>query len=267
MSDLQKTYLVYSMQNTEKVWDLDEIEIIVMEYLDMLLIELSGNKVNKAKRNRDLQVQIGRSKGSIEYKHQNISAVMDMFGLPFIWGYKPAKNFQKQLYEVIESQLTNNNLIAQLAGLTSKLVLPSAGLMFEQAPTKKVKSDTNDPDVRRIIRKLDPAARDARARALGEAGEKFLFCFEKKRLLVAGKNDLADSVRWVSKEEGDGAGYDILSYSDNGEQRLLEVKTTTVHLQHHFGFRKMSCVCRKHIEIYSVWFDFIISQEDLPHIN
>ena len=214
------------MQNTETVWDLDEIEIIVMEYLDMLMIELSGGQINKAERNRNLQVQISRSKGSIEYKHQNISAVMDMFGLPFIWGYKPAKNFQKQLYEVIESQLTHNNLIAQLAGSIGEPVIPSVGLTFEQAPIKIAMPDTTDPDIHRILRKLDPAARDARAHALGEAGEEFLFCFEKKRLSEAGKITLAKNVRWVSKEEGDGAGYDILSFSEAGEERWLEVKTT-----------------------------------------
>jgi hypothetical protein len=33
-------------------------------------------------------------------------------------------------------------------------------------------------------------------------------------------------VRWISEEEGDGAGYDILSFDAKGTERLLEVKTT-----------------------------------------
>jgi Domain of unknown function (DUF3883) len=32
--------------------------------------------------------------------------------------------------------------------------------------------------------------------------------------------------RWVSAEEGDGAGYDILSFKPDGRERLIEVKTT-----------------------------------------
>ena len=67
-------------------WATDECEIIVEDYLDMLLTELRGGKFNKAERNRALQHKIRRSKGSIEYKHRNISAVMSEFGLPFILG-------------------------------------------------------------------------------------------------------------------------------------------------------------------------------------
>lgn len=33
-------------------------------------------------------------------------------------------------------------------------------------------------------------------------------------------------MRWVSDEDGDGAGYDISSYDMDGRQRLIEVKTT-----------------------------------------
>jgi hypothetical protein len=33
-------------------------------------------------------------------------------------------------------------------------------------------------------------------------------------------------IRWVSQEDGDGAGYDILSFDDKGKERFLEVKTT-----------------------------------------
>jgi hypothetical protein len=38
--------------------------------------------------------------------------------------------------------------------------------------------------------------------------------------------DLARKVRWVSQEDGDGAGYDILSFDLRGKERFLEVKTT-----------------------------------------
>ena len=42
----------------------------------------------------------------------------------------------------------------------------------------------------------------------------------------ADRFDLAKQVRWVSEEEGDGAGYDIASFSSGGHTRLIEVKTT-----------------------------------------
>ncbi|MGX0976073.1 hypothetical protein ACSSVY_001787 [Roseovarius sp. MBR-51] len=39
--------------------------------------------------------------------------------------------------------------------------------------------------------------------------------------------DLAKRVRWVSKELGDGLGYDIRSFDLEGNELFLEVKTTT----------------------------------------
>lgn len=43
---------------------------------------------------------------------------------------------------------------------------------------------------------------------------------------MAGREDLARKVRWVSEEDGDGAGYDIASFTPDGRERLIEVKTT-----------------------------------------
>ena len=50
--------------------------------------------------------------------------------------------------------------------------------------------------------------------------------YEKYRLIKAGKENLADKIEWVSKDKGDGAGFDILSKNDNGTDRYVEVKTT-----------------------------------------
>jgi hypothetical protein len=68
--------------------------------------------------------------------------------------------------------------------------------------------------------------RDHRNRALGEAGEARVVDFERLRLAQADRRDLAAKVRWVAKEDGDGAGYDIRSFAPDGAERLIEVKTT-----------------------------------------
>jgi hypothetical protein len=82
-------------------WTRDEVELIVAEYFAMLEAELSGQAVNKAERNRRLQKELGRSKGSIEFTHANISAVLLNLGdLPYIDGYKPRSNYQ-QLEQVV----------------------------------------------------------------------------------------------------------------------------------------------------------------------
>jgi hypothetical protein len=49
---------------------------------------------------------------------------------------------------------------------------------------------------------------------------------ERRRLSEANRPELARCVRWVAREEGDGAGYDVLSFDDASQSRLIEVKTT-----------------------------------------
>ena len=78
----------------------------------------------------------------------------------------------------------------------------------------------------RLVRKFDPAARDARNRALGFAGEELVVNAERRKLQALDRPDLAMKVRWISQEDGDGAGYDIHSFDRAGQDRLIEVKTT-----------------------------------------
>ena len=58
------------------------------------------------------------------------------------------------------------------------------------------------------------------------AGEERVLAHERAVLMAAGRDDLARKVRWVSEEDGDGAGYDIASFAPDGRARLIEVKTT-----------------------------------------
>ena len=78
----------------------------------------------------------------------------------------------------------------------------------------------------RLVRKFDPVQRDFRNRQLGRAGEEFVVELERKRLVAGERDDLARKIRWVAMEEGDGAGFDILSFDCEGTERLIEVKTT-----------------------------------------
>ncbi|MDG1970152.1 MAG: hypothetical protein P8I56_04105, partial [Paracoccaceae bacterium] len=71
-------------------WTNQQNDAIVADYFEMLHSELSKTKYNKAAHNRILQQKIGRSKFSIEFKHQNVSAVLKGLGEVWINGYKPA---------------------------------------------------------------------------------------------------------------------------------------------------------------------------------
>jgi hypothetical protein len=44
----------------------------------------------------------GRTHRSVEFKHQNISAVLDEFGLPWIPGCIPKRNYQNAIFDAID---------------------------------------------------------------------------------------------------------------------------------------------------------------------
>lgn len=90
-------------------WADSEIDLIVADYFEMLRMDLSGESYVKAQRNRALQELTGRSHGSIEFKHQNISAVLSRLGRPWIQGYKPMQNLQKALIEGVDRYLASNS--------------------------------------------------------------------------------------------------------------------------------------------------------------
>ena len=84
-----------------RVWTKKEVELIINDYFVMLLSKLEGTPFNKTQHRKNLsQMLLNRSMGSIEFKHQNISAVMIDLGLPYISGYKPRSNYQGLLKEI-----------------------------------------------------------------------------------------------------------------------------------------------------------------------
>jgi len=96
-------------------WSELECEAIVADYLDMLGRELKSEAYQKSAHRRLLQAKLNnRSDGSIEYKHQNISAILIEMGYPYVSGYKPAFNYQQLLKQTVESRL-NNSSITQTA--------------------------------------------------------------------------------------------------------------------------------------------------------
>jgi hypothetical protein len=79
----------------------------------------------------------------------------------------------------------------------------------------------------RALKAADYAANDAYNRALGLAGARLVLAYEHASLRQHQRPDLVDKIRHVSQVEGDGAGYDILSYTPEGAVKYIKVKTTT----------------------------------------
>jgi len=102
-----------------------------------------------------------------------------------------------------------------------------AGLVkSNNIPTKKPTRSGVDREQFRARKVADYAERDAQNRDLGLKGELLVLEFEKTHLDTIGRKDLAELVRHVSVQEGDGAGYDILSFDDLGRKKYIEVKAT-----------------------------------------
>jgi hypothetical protein len=210
-------------------WTDREIDLIVADYFDMLALELAGRPFVKAQRNTALQELTGRSRGSIEFKHQNISAALYHLGVRWVDGYKPRFNLQQALADAVECHIAANPALFEnpIAAMPVFGLHEQETIFFEAPPAAG--SEAVPPVLERIVRKFDPALRDARNRQLGKDGEERVFMFEQSSLRSSGRDDLARKMRWVSAEDGDGAGYDIRSFDPAGGERLIEVKTTTGH--------------------------------------
>jgi len=211
-------------------WTEDEVRATVVSYFEMLRHEADGTPYVKTAFNDALRRKLsGRSKASVELKHQNISAVLHHLNLPFIQGYKPRGNSQLLLRQVVQQHVLDHTrdlerVVDALeearpageASFVARLVDPPIPQIIDASPLVR----------KRLPRKIDHAARDEANRKLGRAGEQWAIDFEQHRLNHAGLGDLFSKLDWVSDRLGDGTGYDIHSWDAAEQPRYIEVKTT-----------------------------------------
>lgn len=222
---------------TGKDWNGQEVGLIVADYFSMLESEILGKSFKKSDHRKALAPQLsGRSEGSIEFKHQNVSGVLVELGLPYIEGYKPRGNYQGLLATEVERFLEQHpsflDKLAQAPILNpaqgQQVVAPNLSQIIEAPPEKIISPSTmSKPWLSRKARKIDFAERDAANRHLGKLGEQFVYDLERFRLKSAGRDDLAQKVVWASQTIGDGLGFDIISFDEaDDSERMLEVKAT-----------------------------------------
>jgi hypothetical protein len=221
-----------SSNDKSRGWSLAEIRHTVSAYIEMLKNELAGNSYVKTTYRKQLISKLdGRNEGAIEFKHQNISAVLAELDYPYIQGYKPRYNYQSALKdEVIRNLQTKSKLSDLVRDNATKVsndieVPASLDSVFTEAPSARESSHSPKEITRKGI-VIDYGKREAQNRSLGEKGELFVLQIEKKRLMEANHSELAEKVKWVAKEKGDGYGYDIQSYDEDCSPIFIEVKTT-----------------------------------------
>ncbi len=213
-------------------WSAREVALIVEDYFEMLKKELADQSYSKTNHRKLILPSLNkRSEGSIEFKHQNISAALMEMGLPFVRGYKPRFNYQQVLIKAITDYLEKNQSIIEFEfeqfARQSGVIKNEENFDFQHFLSDEPVISAipeNTPLFRPI--KINYLEKEQNNRSLGESGERLIIDYERWRLIQSGKDSLADKIEWISKEQGDGAGFDILSKNANGTDRFIEVKTT-----------------------------------------
>ncbi|MFJ5296838.1 HNH endonuclease [Pseudomonas sp. NPDC088368] len=129
------------IDKTNSDWSEQEIQAAVDAYLDMLQREKKGLKINKAHENRVLREGplSGRTKGSVEFRMQNISTVLMELNQERIIGYKPAKNVGANVVRSIREALDAYNHMASpedFEPTADEAVLEQRALKLEKHPLK-----------------------------------------------------------------------------------------------------------------------------------
>lgn len=231
-------------------WSDQEVDETVASYLDMFERELREQPVVKTEYYRKLAGLLnGRSIKAVEYKFENISAVLRDLGLPFADGLKPYSNYQRRLYAAVKRRLALDPPLLSLIReqVEAPAVLPPTDGILDahvRPPTPPVEMASPRwlllPAERPPI---DYVALEAQNASLGSAGEEFVMEYERARLLKAGKVKLAARIDRVSQSKGDWLGYDIKSFEESGRPRYIEVKTTA------YGKRTQFYVTRNEVRV------------------
>ncbi len=246
-------------------WSELEVELTIADYFSMLVDELQGKIINKARHRRALIPLLNnRTDGSVEFKHQNISAVLIGMGIPYIKGYKPRFNFQKSLLtKKIQQYLLHHPFLDQLfVDFADESVSLIQDINFNNwvypAPIIQNEDLKKIKVIERAV-KINYLKREEQNTALGLKGEEQAILYEKFLLVKSGKEALADKIEWVSKDQGDGLGFDILSKNLNGTDKYIEVKTTKLGRETPFFFTEneynFSLAKGKNYHLYRI-FDF-----------
>lgn len=95
----------------------------------------------------------------------------------------------------------------------------------QEVPIKKFSLSAIDHSVKLKGVHKDYVQEAKANKEIGDAGEEFVYQYERMQIKKY-KACKDKSVRRVAKLDGDGLGYDILSYDKNGNEKYIEVKTT-----------------------------------------
>lgn len=119
-----------SISIDSRAWSDAELATTIKAYLQMLHAELNGVSYNKAEVNRTLRAGplASRTKASIEFRMQNISAALYELKMPYIAGYLPARNIGTAVKEKMIAMLSAEGI----ESLEAYVPTPDAGMLSER---------------------------------------------------------------------------------------------------------------------------------------
>lgn len=132
--------------------------------------------------------------------------------------------------EYLKKRTINHNLQVskKSEGLTS---VRNFVRKLSEPQEQKQKEITAPERLYRTARRIDNWEEINKKRKMtGLKGEEIAVVIEQEFFESIGRKDLAEKVRHISAEDGDGLGYDVLSFFENGKEKYIEVKSTTASL-------------------------------------
>ena len=213
-------------------WSDAEVDNAINAYFGMLRLELDGEPfVKRQVVNATMEQLPGRTRGALEFKFENISAVLNQLELSWLAGYVPAGNYQQRLVDAVLAVLMADDELAKRIRAADEAVPPPPPVVLA---TRDVLVDPPVPTgaaarasgASHVVPGGWIASHDESNKKLGADGETWVVALERENLRRAGRPDLADRVDHVASRLGDGLGFDVLSFDVEGNEIHIEVKTT-----------------------------------------
>ncbi|GEM_PF-2905065 len=178
------------------------------------------------------------------------------------------QGFQMNDNVALEIDLNTNPYEVHLKKHSAAIIQKISQSLFEQFKREPPKFRTQEPRLkdkpRTVVLYKDFASQDSINKELGIAGEEWILRIERDRLTKDRRPDLAAKVEWISKEKGDGFGYDILSFDPiTNKELFIEVKTTISSENASFFLTSNELsFCQKNNEHFKLYRVFNFSEEE-----
>lgn len=139
--------------------------------------------------------------------------------------YNVVKNMEESYIMIEEAEKIIKETLKE-----DKIIDEKTIATIEKVDIPKYKKKNKYSDItKKTIKKIDYLKKAKSNLKNGLLGEELVINYEKERLINLGRKDLAEKIKWVSKED-DSIGYDIISFDveklDDVKEKYIEVKST-----------------------------------------